>query len=90
MFQAEAAKQSSPQAALDIDAQDLPSVLGRTTWTYKPLLARGHLSLLVAAPFTGKSVTGYRFALSEIGELPKRELLGEPGKLIGLPCGRTD
>ena len=54
----------------DIDAQELPGIIGGTGWLYKPLLARGYLTLLVANPFVGKSVTAYRLALSVIGELP--------------------
>ena len=54
----------------DIDAQDLPTILGGTTWLHRPLLARGYLTMLVGTSFVGKSITAYRLALSVIGELP--------------------
>ncbi len=61
---------ASPIPVSDIDAQELPDILGGTTWRYRPLLACGYLTILMGSSFVGKTVTAYRLALSEIGELP--------------------
>jgi len=83
-------RQAAADSAIsDIDAQDLPTILGGTTWLHKPLLARGYLTMLVGTSFVGKSITAYRLALSVIGELPwpgTDVTVDEPGVVCWAEC----
>lgn len=63
------ARQAGMRTA-DIDTQDLAKVHQGIMWLHKPVLALGQLTFLFGAPFVGKSITAYRYALAEIGEYP--------------------